>query len=377
MVEKTDRPKKASRRSPAGKTAKPAAKRTAKKRVQKTAAAAAKLEKTTARKSVAKKPTAKKPTAKKPMTKKPMTKKPAAKKNRKRAAKPATEGLAVAKEELASRRIAGGQDIEAAASNAPENQHPIPPQASPQDPPQAQVPAGVDGGTVTAPGATPGAAPETLPSGPAPTEGQPEAAGRVPESGKWGKTDPRTRTGESAEGGPRPNTLVPTNGIHTTKRRLKRKLHQNRGVMALVAATLLGIIVLGEQTTAPDMTEFEREIAAVQTSDADSGSPVANSPPGIVGAKLLDESMAIPGPEARKVSERQDKNLNDGELVEMERLLARLDLGPSTADGIVDNQTKAAIRLYQKIAGLPINGAPSRSLLADIREVVKILEDGS
>jgi peptidoglycan hydrolase-like protein with peptidoglycan-binding domain len=147
--------------------------------------------------------------------------------------------------------------------------------------------------------------------------------------------------------------------------------------MALVAATLLGIIVLGEQTTAPDMTEFEREIAAVQTSGTDSGSREANPPPGIIGAKLLDESMAIPEPEARKVSEPQDKNLNDGELVEMERLLARLDLGPSTADGIVDNQTKAAIRLYQEIAGLPINGAPSRSLLADIREVVKILEDGS
>jgi peptidoglycan hydrolase-like protein with peptidoglycan-binding domain len=79
---------------------------------------------------------------------------------------------------------------------------------------------------------------------------------------------------------------------------------------------------------------------------------------------------------ARRAAERLDKILNDGELVEMERLLARLDLGPSSADGIVDNQTESAIRLYQEIAGLPIDGAPSRSLLADIREVVKILEDG-
>jgi peptidoglycan hydrolase-like protein with peptidoglycan-binding domain len=86
--------------------------------------------------------------------------------------------------------------------------------------------------------------------------------------------------------------------------------------------------------------------------------------------------VATTGPEASQLSERQNKNLSEGELVEMERLLARLDLGPSTADGVVNDQTEAAIRLYQEIAGLPIDGAPSRTLLADMREVVKILEDG-
>ena len=329
MVEKTDRPKKASGRSQAGKTARPAAKRTAKKSARKTAAAVSEPKKTTARKG------------------------------RKRAAKAAVEDLAVAKEELAARRVAGGREPEAAAPEAPENQHPT---GNP-------VPAaGTDGGTA--------AAPESVPSGPAPADGQPEAASRVPKPRKWGKTAPRTRAGENADGSPRPNTLVPTNGIHTTERRLKRKLHQNRGVMALVAATLLGIIILGEQTTPPNLTEFEREIAASQTTGPYAGRRVANLPPGIITPKLNDESVAIPGPEAGKVSEQRDKDLNDGELVEMERLLARLDLGPSTADGIVDNQTEAAIRLYQEIAGLPVDGAPSRTLLADMREVVRILEDG-
>jgi peptidoglycan hydrolase-like protein with peptidoglycan-binding domain len=336
VVEKTDRPKQASGRSQAGKTAGPAAKRTAKKSARKagkTAAAASKPEKTAAR--------------------------PAARKNRKRAATAVVEDRAVAKEELAARRIAGGRDTEAAASNPPENQRPngIPAPA-----------AGTDGGTAAAPG--------SVPSDPAPAEGQPEAAGRVPESRKWSKTAPRTRAGENAEGSPRPNTLVPTNGIHTTERRLKRKLYQNRGVMALIAATLLGIIILGEQTAPPNLTEFEQEIAASRTIETYAGRRLANSPPGIIKPRLRNESVAIPGPEPSKVSERQDKSLNDGELVEMERLLARLDLGPSTADGVVDNQTEAAIRLYQEIAGLPVDGAPSRPLLADIREVVKILEDG-
>jgi len=201
-------------------------------------------------------------------------------------------------------------------------------------------------------------------------------AARSAKSGKRDKTEARTRAGENTDGGPRPNTLVPTNGIHTTQRRLKRKFHQNRGVMGLIAATLLGIIILGEQTPPPNLTDFEREMAASQTIGSYAGTRAANSPPGIIKPKFRHESVSIPGPGASRVSERQDKNLNDGELIEMERLLARLDLGPSTADGIVDNQTEAAIRLYQEIAGLAVDGAPSRSLLADIREVVKILEDG-
>ena len=345
MVEKTGRPKKVSGRSQAGKTAGPAAKRTAKKSARKAGKTAA---------------------ASKPG-------KTAAGKGRKSAAKAAAVGtiedLAVAKEELAARRIAGGRDPKAAPSNAPENQHPTESQA-----PEAGIGAGTAGGAAAAPGA--------VPPDPAPAEVQPEAAGRIPDPGrvpetrKWGKSEPRTRAGENAEGSPRPNTLVPTNGIHTTQRRLKRKLYQNRGVMGLIAATLLAIIILGEQTAPPDVTDFEREIAASQTTDTYAGGRVANSPPGIINPKLRNESVAMPGPGAGEGPEQQDKDLNDGELVEMERLLARLDLAPSTADGIVDDQTQAAIRLYQEIAGLPIDGAPSRTLLADMREVVKILENG-
>lgn len=337
MAEKTDKSKKASGRSQAGKIAKPVAKRAAKtaaRKAGKTAATASKPKKTAARK-------------------------PAAGKGRKRTAKAAVKDLAMAKEEIAARRIAGGQttktdpktDPKSAASNAPANQHPTGVQA---------VVAGTDRSAAAPPAA-----------------GQPAAVGRVPESVKRSKTESRARPGESAESSPRPSTLVPTNGIHTTERRLKRKLHQNRGVMGLVAATLLGIIILGEQTTAPDLTNIEQEIAASQAIETDAGSWVANSPPGIINPDSQNETVAMPGPETSQISERQNKNLNDGELVEMERLLARLDLGPSTADGIVDNQTEAAIRLYQEIAGLPVDGAPSQSLLADIREVVKILEDGS
>ena len=55
----------------------------------------------------------------------------------------------------------------------------------------------------------------------------------------------------------------------------------------------------------------------------------------------------------------------------------RLPLDPSSSDGIVDRQTKRAIRLYQQMAGLPVDGEPSRALLTDMREVVKILDSGT
>jgi hypothetical protein len=342
VAEKTDKPKQASGRGQARKNAAPAAKRTAKKsarRADKTAAAASKPKKSVARKSE--------------------TKKPAAKNGRKRAAKAVAEELAMTKEELAARRIAGGQDAETAGSDAAQTQAP--------------------NGTRALTAANDDSAPATLgsmPSEPAPAEDQLEAAARNVDSVKPNKTDPRSRAGENAECGPRPNTLVPTNGIHATERRIKRKLYQNRGVMGLIAATLLGIVVLGEQTAPPDTTDFEQEIAASQATDTDTGSRQASSPPGIIKPNSLHDSVATTGPEASQLSERQNKNLSEGELVEMERLLARLDLGPSTADGVVNDQTEAAIRLYQEIAGLPIDGAPSRTLLADMREVVKILEDG-
>lgn len=350
MVEKTDKPKKASGRSQAGNAAKPTPSRAAKKsarKADKSSVAASKTKKTAAQKP-------QKP--RKPQ--KPETKKPAAKKGRKRAAKAVNENTSLTKEELAERRIAGGQDTKAAApENRPSNGSPAIAAANDDVAHTTEIP-------------------ESIPSGSASTEGPIEKVVRIPDTGKRGKTEPRARAGENAEGGPRPNTLVPTNGIHATQRRLKRKLHQNRGVMGLIAATLLGIIILGEQTAPPDTTNFDQEIAASQAISTYAGGSTANAPPGIIKPKLNNPSVVVPAPEASQVSKQQDQNLGNDELIEMERLLARLDLGPSTADGIVDNQTEAAIRLYQEIAGLPVDGAPSRTLLADMREVAKILEDG-
>ncbi len=217
-------------------------------------------------------------------------------------------------------------------------------------------------------------------------------------------TDKRVKPGDSGEPTPRPNTLVPTNGIHTTERRLKRRLPQNRTIMFLVGATLLGLLVIGEQTEPPDMTEIEAQIAAGQTGSARMEADV-DAPRGITrphvqnpveGPSGRDQRVAALGAETgnpisepgrtwaprertaatESTRDAQAWDLDGEELVEMERMLARLDLAPSTVDGIVDQQTRYAIRLYQQIAGLPVDGEPSPALLTDMREVVRILDGG-
>ncbi len=324
MAEKTKKSNEGSRRSPARK---PAAKRPAARKDDDLDAPAAKK-----KAAKPKKPAA----ARKFRNKKSTAKKSAAKSARRSTGKdaksaPKTEekpaNLADSKETQAERRIAGGPNAEVPAPSANENQ---------------------------------------------PT---PVGSSEPPPATKRTKPESRVRPGESADCGPRPNTLVPTNGIHTTKRRIKPGLHQNRGVMALIAATLLGILILGEQTTPPDMSDFEQQIAASQDTDPLPETTPADPVFEIVEPRL-DHRAASQGVGADRFPRAGAWELDDSELAEMERLLARLDLGPSAADGIVDQRTETAIRLYQEFAGLPVNGAPSRALLADMREVADILDNG-
>jgi localization factor PodJL len=56
-------------------------------------------------------------------------------------------------------------------------------------------------------------------------------------------------------------------------------------------------------------------------------------------------------------------------IAEIQRILYRLDFDPGAADGVAGTRTVAAIKLYQKFAGLPEDGKPSAALLEDLREV--------
>jgi peptidoglycan hydrolase-like protein with peptidoglycan-binding domain len=57
---------------------------------------------------------------------------------------------------------------------------------------------------------------------------------------------------------------------------------------------------------------------------------------------------------------------------EMEQLLAQLNFDPGAIDGVVDDRTRTAIRLYQEFAVLPVDGEPSDRLLSELRQVSKV-----
>lgn len=54
---------------------------------------------------------------------------------------------------------------------------------------------------------------------------------------------------------------------------------------------------------------------------------------------------------------------------EIERLLADLSFTPGPVDGVMDDETSAAIRAFQQAAGLPEDGQASASLLEELKAV--------
>jgi hypothetical protein len=65
-----------------------------------------------------------------------------------------------------------------------------------------------------------------------------------------------------------------------------------------------------------------------------------------------------------------DRDSDAAMVLEIKQLLGQLDFPPGPADGRVDPATEAAIRSYQEIAGMPVDGKPSRALLQNLRAVV-------
>lgn len=75
-----------------------------------------------------------------------------------------------------------------------------------------------------------------------------------------------------------------------------------------------------------------------------------------------------PGPRAAKPTA--------AEIAEIQRLLALLSFSPGAADGKPGKATREAIRHYQQVAGLPVNGEPSQALLTHLRQVTNMMRSG-
>ncbi len=66
--------------------------------------------------------------------------------------------------------------------------------------------------------------------------------------------------------------------------------------------------------------------------------------------------------------------LSAEKMIEIEEMLATLQLNPGTVDGVIDQETTAAISVYQYVVGLSITGIPSFELIKSLRQTLKKLE---
>lgn len=92
-----------------------------------------------------------------------------------------------------------------------------------------------------------------------------------------------------------------------------------------------------------------------------------------------DSTLVARATPAKKPSAPPPKTqtLSPAGIINMQRLLTKLDLAPGPADGVLGKKTVEAIKLYQRFAGLPVDGKPTRDLLKDLRQVVGAMSPGS
>jgi peptidoglycan hydrolase-like protein with peptidoglycan-binding domain len=61
---------------------------------------------------------------------------------------------------------------------------------------------------------------------------------------------------------------------------------------------------------------------------------------------------------------------------EIQTLLSKMNFKPEDADGQLGQRTADPIKLYQKFAGLDVDGRASRDLLEDLRAVAETMAKG-
>lgn len=83
----------------------------------------------------------------------------------------------------------------------------------------------------------------------------------------------------------------------------------------------------------------------------------------------IESHLTVAPPEGGDTVSK-DRPLSAAGIRNLQQLLKKLDLEPGPADGILGDKTIEAIRLYQRFAGLPVDGKPTLELLLDLRQVV-------
>lgn len=87
---------------------------------------------------------------------------------------------------------------------------------------------------------------------------------------------------------------------------------------------------------------------------------------------LSDRLLGLPA--LRNGRDADNRPIPRQEAQALQEQLIRLGLDPGKADGVLGTRTKAAIRGYQRQAGLPVDGHPSLTLLEHLRQTVSGLD---
>jgi TPR repeat protein len=95
-----------------------------------------------------------------------------------------------------------------------------------------------------------------------------------------------------------------------------------------------------------------------------------------LGTVLVDPAPKAASSGPASPADNSLGTLDRNEVAELQKLLTRLDLSPGLDDGVLREQTITAIKMYQKFAGLTVNGKPSLELLIDLRQVAGAMIPG-
>jgi|GEM_PF-4385510 len=125
----------------------------------------------------------------------------------------------------------------------------------------------------------------------------------------------------------------------------------------------------GEAARAAELPAVKPPAAAVSPGTAEVVRPLGPSPrapesPGPLAGEAPAKMASVPP--------AKSPALSGAEIIEIQKLLENLGLGPGNLDGVVSAETTAAIRAYQEMAGLPASGVADQALLDELRSVAEL-----
>jgi hypothetical protein len=186
---------------------------------------------------------------------------------------------------------------------------------------------------------------------------------KVPLSGSATKTA-AAKPGTTAKA---PALTKPAIAPQASGRRLEKERSQSGFVVALMAVTVLigGMAFWMNRSDEPARPGDDLATAPAAPEAAPETTTGTVVPP--LALEPSPRAPEAPGPLAG-----DEAVLSAAEIGEVQQLLGRLDLDPGAMDGILTSETTAAIRSYQEMAGLPVDGTANPALLEELRSVVAL-----